>query len=82
MSTTEAPQLAEVTEEAVTVDDVRSPYLHAGPADDEEAVVLVHGNPGPKEDRQRLMTRTGAITRSVAPDMPGFGPTPAQPRRR
>jgi pimeloyl-ACP methyl ester carboxylesterase len=73
MSTMEVRQLAEVTEQVVTVDDVRSPYLYAGPAADKEAVVLVHGNPGPKEDWQRLMTRTGAFARSVAPDMPGFG---------
>lgn len=73
MSTTEAPRLADVTTESVTVDGVRSPYLQSGPADADEAVVMVHGNPGPKEDWQRLMTRTGALARSIAPDMPGFG---------
>lgn len=73
MTTAEGPRLAEVTEGSVTVDGVRSPYLHAGPSDADEAVVLVHGNPGPKEDWQRLLTRTGVLARSIAPDMPGFG---------
>ena len=65
--------LAPVTEHAVTVDGVRSPYLSAGPAGAPEAVVFVHGNPGPAEDWRRLVARTGAFTRAVAPDMPGYG---------
>jgi pimeloyl-ACP methyl ester carboxylesterase len=65
--------LAPVTENAVTVDGVRSPYLSAGPADAPEAVVFVHGNPGPAEDWRRLVARTGAFTRAVAPDLPGYG---------
>ena len=65
--------LAPVTEGAVTVDGVRSPYLNAGPTDAPEAVVFVHGNPGPAEDWRRLVARTGAFTRAVAPDMPGYG---------
>lgn len=73
MTSAEVPRLADVTEGSVTVDGVRSPYLHAGAADADEAVALVHGNPGPKEDWQRLLTRTGVLTRSIAPDMPGFG---------
>ena len=67
------PGLAPVTEGAVTVAGVRSPYLTAGPADADEAVVFVHGNPGPAEDWRRLVARTGAFARAVAPDMPGFG---------
>ena len=65
--------LAPVTEGAVTVDGVRSPYLNAGPTDAPEAVVFVHGNPGPAEDWRRLVARTGAFTRAVAPDLPGYG---------
>jgi len=65
--------LAPVTEDAVTVDGVRSPYLSAGPADALEAVVFVHGNPGPAEDWRRLVARTGAFARAVAPDLPGYG---------
>jgi pimeloyl-ACP methyl ester carboxylesterase len=68
-----APALAPVTEGAVTVAGVRSPYLTAGPPDADEAVVFVHGNPGPAEDWRRLVARTGAFARAIAPDMPGFG---------
>jgi pimeloyl-ACP methyl ester carboxylesterase len=47
--------------------------LHAGPDDREEAVVFVHGNPGPKEDWSDLLERVGEFARAVAPDMPGYG---------
>lgn len=62
-----------VLNEAVTVAGVRSPYLHAGPADAADAVVFVHGNPGPAEDWRRLVARVGTFARAVAPDMPGYG---------
>ncbi len=71
--TTSRFDLAPVTEGTVTVAGVQSPYLTAGPADADEAVVFVHGNPGPAEDWRRLVARTGVFARAVAPDMPGFG---------
>lgn len=58
---------------AVTVNGVRSPLLQAGSPDAGEAVVFVHGNPGPKEDWEDLLRRTGEFGRAVAPDMPGYG---------
>jgi pimeloyl-ACP methyl ester carboxylesterase len=64
---------APVSGDSVVVAGVHSPYLTAGPAAAEEAVVLVHGNPGPAEDWRRLVARAGALARAVAPDMPGFG---------
>ena len=73
MTSPDAQELAPITDGAVTVAGVRSPYLHAGPADARDAVVFVHGNPGPAEDWRRLVTRTGAFARAVAPDMPGYG---------
>lgn len=66
-------QLAPVAEDSIDVTGVRTPYLHAGPEEADEAVVFVHGNPGPAEDWRRLVARTGAFSRAVAPDMPGFG---------
>jgi pimeloyl-ACP methyl ester carboxylesterase len=57
----------------VRVDGVRSPYLQHGPEDASEAVVFVHGNPGPKEDWGDLMERLDPRIRAIAPDMPGFG---------
>jgi pimeloyl-ACP methyl ester carboxylesterase len=47
--------------------------LQAGEPDATEAVVFVHGNPGPKEDWEDLLRRTGEFGRAVAPDMPGYG---------
>jgi pimeloyl-ACP methyl ester carboxylesterase len=73
MTPTEAERLAPVIRDAVTVSGIRSPYLHAGATDAREAVVFVHGNPGPAEDWRRLVARTGAFARAVAPDLPGFG---------
>ncbi len=73
MSSTDAPRLAPVSEDAVIVGGVRSPYLQAGPAGAAEAVVFVHGNPGPAADWRRLVARTGTFARAVAPDMPGYG---------
>jgi pimeloyl-ACP methyl ester carboxylesterase len=57
----------------VVVGGVRSPVLQAGPSEASEAVVFVHGNPGPKEDWTELLALVGEFARAVAPDMPGFG---------
>lgn len=73
MTPAETPQLAPVTESAVTIGGVRSPYLHAGPIDADEAVVFVHGNPGPARDWRRLLARAGVFARALAPDLPGYG---------
>lgn len=62
-----------VSTTAVTADGVRSTILQAGAQDDREAVVYVHGNPGPANDWHDLLARTGEFARAVAPDMPGYG---------
>jgi pimeloyl-ACP methyl ester carboxylesterase len=69
----ESDRLAPVAERSVIVDGVRTAFLHAGPRDSDEAVVFVHGNPGPAEDWRRLVARVGPFARAVAPDLPGFG---------
>lgn len=69
----EARRLPPVIADAVTVGGIRSPYLRAGLTGTEEAVVFVHGNPGPAQDWRRLLARTGTFARALAPDMPGFG---------
>ncbi len=57
----------------VSVRGVRSPVLTAGPPDGAEAVVFVHGNPGPADDWRDLLARVGEFGRAIAPDMPGYG---------
>jgi pimeloyl-ACP methyl ester carboxylesterase len=57
----------------VYVRGVRSRVLTAGPPDGAEAVVFVHGNPGPADDWRDLLTRAGELGRVIAPDMPGYG---------
>jgi pimeloyl-ACP methyl ester carboxylesterase len=58
---------------AVTASGVGSPVLVSGDPNSSEAVVFVHGNPGPKEDWADLVTQTGEFARAIAPDMPGYG---------
>ena len=65
--------MSAVSTESVAVNGVRSPVLCAGPRDQSEAVVFVHGNPGPAEDWRDLLSRVGDFARGVAPDMPGYG---------
>jgi pimeloyl-ACP methyl ester carboxylesterase len=62
-----------LTTTAVSVNGVSSPTFQAGDATASEAVVFVHGNPGPKEDWQDLVPATGEFARAIAPDMPGYG---------
>jgi pimeloyl-ACP methyl ester carboxylesterase len=57
----------------VSVRGVRSPALTAGPPVGAEAVVFVHGNPGPADDWRDLLARAGELGRAIAPDMPGYG---------
>jgi pimeloyl-ACP methyl ester carboxylesterase len=65
--------MSDITTTTAVVGGVRSPLLQAGPPDEGEAVVFVHGNPGPAEDWRDLLARTGDFARAVAPDMPGYG---------
>jgi pimeloyl-ACP methyl ester carboxylesterase len=62
-----------LTTGVVTVNGVRSPYLQSGDAGAETAVVYLHGNPGSSGDFRRLVAETGAFSRALAIDMPGFG---------
>ena len=64
---------AQLRDASVAVGGVTSPVVEAGPAEAREAVVFVHGNPGSRTDWLALVGATGAIARSLALDMPGFG---------
>lgn len=65
--------MSEITTTEVSVAGVRSPVLLAGPQDGAEAIVFVHGNPGPADDWRGLMAQAGEFARCVAPEMPGYG---------
>lgn len=45
----------------------------AGEQDSSEAVLLLHGNPGPSDDWEGVLPAIGEFARAVAPDMPGYG---------
>jgi pimeloyl-ACP methyl ester carboxylesterase len=57
----------------IQVGPIGSPVIEAGPRDDREAVVFVHGNPGSSTDWTALVGAVGELGRAVALDMPGFG---------
>jgi pimeloyl-ACP methyl ester carboxylesterase len=65
--------VSEVRERPLAVDGLNTVLAEAGPADADEAVVFVHGNPGPALEWHDLMGRVGEFGRAVALDMPGFG---------
>lgn len=55
------------------IDGVRCAVYDSGPADRGEAVVFVHGNPGPMDDWAELAPAVAGFARVIAMDMPGFG---------
>ncbi|HYU60422.1 MAG TPA: alpha/beta hydrolase [Solirubrobacterales bacterium] len=52
---------------------MRTPLVEAGPEKASEAVVLLHGNPGSREDWRQLLPAIGEVGRAIAFDLPGFG---------
>jgi pimeloyl-ACP methyl ester carboxylesterase len=64
---------AAVRSRDVLVDGVCSPVWESGPAGGDDAVVFVHGNPGPAAEFMPLLQEVGVFARALAPDLPGFG---------
>jgi pimeloyl-ACP methyl ester carboxylesterase len=62
-----------IDEKRIAVDGVTSSVFCAGDARSAEAVVFVHGNPGPSDDFHFLLPQIGAFARVIAPDLPGYG---------
>lgn len=56
-----------------TIGGIPTPVVEAGPADEGDAIVFVHGNPGSTAEWERLVQQSGAFARAVVFDMPGFG---------
>ncbi|MET0286780.1 MAG: alpha/beta hydrolase [Polyangiales bacterium] len=62
-----------VTGELVAIDGVRSFVHDSGLRTQSEAVVFVHGNPGPMDDWESLLPPVSRFARVVAMDLPGYG---------
>lgn len=62
-----------ITERELLVGGLRTVVRSAGPREEREAVVFVHGNPGPSQDWAGLLASVGEFGRAVAWDQPGFG---------
>lgn len=57
----------------ISVDGVRSAVHDTRPGTKSDAVVFVHGNPGPMDDFESLIPAAAELGRVVALDLPGFG---------
>ena len=57
----------------IEVGGVGAVVRQCGDPNSEEAVVFVHGNPGPSDDGDFIAEQIGDRYRVVLPDMPGFG---------
>jgi pimeloyl-ACP methyl ester carboxylesterase len=67
-----------VERSSLLVGGTRTRLVQAGPKEDPEAVVFVHGNPGSADDWERLAgAAAGVGKRAVAFDLPDFGETVA-----
>lgn len=63
----------------LVIDGVRCAVYDTDPGK-HEAVVFVHGNPGPMDDWEELIPAAAPFARAVAMDMPGYGRA-GRPRR-
>src|SRR5579862_2881752 len=57
----------------LSIDRVNTPVFDSGPGGASEAVVFVHGNPGPSDDWATFAPDVARFARVVAMDMPGYG---------
>jgi pimeloyl-ACP methyl ester carboxylesterase len=57
----------------LAIDQINTPVFDSGPGDAAEAVVFVHGNPGPSDDWAAFVPEVATFARVVAMDMPGYG---------
>ena len=59
-------------QDELQINGIRTPCFDTG-GDSNEAVVFLHGNPGSGRDWLDLMSQVQPFSRTLAPDMPGFG---------
>ncbi len=67
------PPPTPVRRRTLRVDGVSTPLREAGPPEEDQAVVFVHGVPGSGADFEPLLSSAGRQSRAVAWDAPGFG---------
>ena len=67
------PLPASVRSSRLRVGGIEVPVSSRGDDGASEAVVFVHGNPGPRRDWDDLLTRVPEGVRALAFDLPGFG---------
>jgi pimeloyl-ACP methyl ester carboxylesterase len=51
----------------------RTRIVEAGPPDEAQAALFIHGNPGSSEDWDALVEQSGETGRAIAFDLPGWG---------
>jgi pimeloyl-ACP methyl ester carboxylesterase len=60
----------------IAIGGIQDRLIQAGPADANEAVLFVHGNPGSADDWEALVAAVGGTgLRAIALDLPDFGET-------
>lgn len=69
----EAAHFAPLGLTGITIGDTWTRMVQAGPAQANEAVVFLHGNPGSAEDWLGLLGGIETLRRAVAFDLPDFG---------
>ncbi len=62
-----------LTVQYLAVDGVRSAVHDTQPNTNSDAVMFVHGNPGPMDDFETLIPAVSELGRVIAIDLPGFG---------
>lgn len=62
-----------LSQQDLLVRGVRSVVFQGGPEGRDEAIVFVHGNPGPSDDWTTLANQASEFARVVTMDMPGYG---------
>ena len=61
-----------IKREDLLIHGIRTPCFDGG-GDAKEAIVFLHGNPGSGRDWLDLLSQVQEFSRTLAPDMPGFG---------
>jgi pimeloyl-ACP methyl ester carboxylesterase len=57
----------------IVIRSVRTAVYDSDPQRDQEAVVFVHGNPGPMDDWEEIAPAVAQFSRVIAMDLPGYG---------